>query len=41
MRFVGDGILHLQPPVYWRLEGTSAWINMLTGAGERVLKGQR
>jgi hypothetical protein len=29
MRFYGDGILRLQPPLDWRLEGTSSWINML------------
>lgn len=23
---------HLQPPVNWRLQGTSSWINLLTGA---------
>ena len=28
MRVYGDDILLLQPPVDWRLEGTSAWINM-------------
>jgi hypothetical protein len=32
MRVYGDGILLVQPPVNWQLEGTSAWINMLTGA---------
>jgi hypothetical protein len=31
MPIYGDGIMLVQPPVDWRLEGTSAWINMLTG----------
>ena len=30
MQIYGQRILDLQPPVDWRLEGTSAWINMLT-----------
>lgn len=30
MHTYGDGILMLQPPVDWRLEGRSAWISMLT-----------
>lgn len=34
MRVYGDGILLLQSPVDWRLEGTSAWINMLTSENE-------
>jgi hypothetical protein len=29
MHFYGDAIVEIQPPVDWRLEGTSAWINML------------
>ena len=29
MPHYGEGILDLQPAVDWRLEGTSAWINML------------
>jgi hypothetical protein len=29
MRLYGDDILLLQPPVDWRLEGSSAWIDML------------
>ena len=32
MALYGSRILDLQPPVDWRLEGSSAWINMLTGA---------
>ena len=30
MKIYGQHILDLQPTVDWRLEGTSAWINMLT-----------
>ena len=26
-----DELPHLQPPVNWRLQGTSSWINLLTG----------
>ncbi len=26
-----DHIYHLQPPVDWRLQGTSSWINLFTG----------
>jgi hypothetical protein len=32
MRIYGEDMHLLQPPVDWRLEGTSAWINALTGA---------
>jgi hypothetical protein len=32
MRFYTDCMLILEPPVDWRLQGTSAWINMLTRA---------
>ena len=32
MKIYGQHIVDLQPAVDWRLEGTSAWINMLTGA---------
>jgi hypothetical protein len=35
MRIYGEGILNVQPAIDWRLEGTSAWINMLTGSDER------
>jgi hypothetical protein len=31
MPIYGGGIMLVQPAVDWRLEGTSAWINMLTG----------
>ncbi len=27
----GDDIHHLQAPVDWRLQGTSSWVNLLTG----------
>ena len=30
MPIYGEGILDVQPPVDWRLEGTSAWVNMLS-----------
>jgi hypothetical protein len=30
MRFYGDGMLRLQSPLDWPLEGTSSWINMLS-----------
>ena len=33
MAFYGDAILDAQPPVDWRLEGRSAWLNTLTAAG--------
>jgi len=29
MRIYGEGMHLVQPAVDWRLEGTSAWINML------------
>jgi len=32
MPIYGEGILDLQPPINWQLEGSSAWINMLTSA---------
>lgn len=32
MPVYGQNILMLQAPVDWRLQGTSAWLNMLTGA---------
>jgi len=31
---IWDGIHLLQPAVDWRLEGSSEWINMLTGADQ-------
>jgi hypothetical protein len=35
----GKRILDVQPPVDWRLQGTSAWINMLTGADKPASTG--
>lgn len=35
----GPEIMHLQPPVNRQLEGSSAWINMLTGADQMVPEG--
>jgi hypothetical protein len=32
MPFYGSEIMGIQPPVNWQLEGTSAWVNMITGA---------
>lgn len=32
-------MMHIQPPVNQQLEGSSAWINMLTGADQRVSDG--
>jgi hypothetical protein len=39
MKTYGHEMIMLQPPVNRRLEGTSAWINMLTGADKRTPKG--
>lgn len=36
MPVYGGEILHVQPPVNRQLEGTSAWINMLTGEDKKV-----
>ena len=36
MRVYSDEFLWLQPPVNRQLEGTSAWINMLTGEDKQV-----
>ena len=38
MPVFGDEIFHLQPPVNRQLEGSSAWINMLTEADKNVPK---
>jgi hypothetical protein len=38
MPVFGDEILHLQPPVNRQLEGSSAWINMLTEEDKNVPK---
>jgi hypothetical protein len=35
----GPDIMVLQPPVDRRLEGTSAWVNMLSGADQIALAG--
>ena len=35
MPHFGEAILDVQPPVDWTLEGTSAWINMLTNSMDR------
>jgi hypothetical protein len=34
----GEGIQDLQPMVDWRLEDTSAWINLITGADRQPSK---
>lgn len=34
----GEGLCDLQPMVDWRLEGTSAWINLITGADRQPSK---
>lgn len=39
MEMWGNEITHIQPPVNRQLEGTSAWVNMLTGADKEVPKG--
>lgn len=31
----GDHIGHVRPPVDWRLEGTSSWVNLATGRDRR------
>lgn len=30
-----DHVHHLMPPVNWRLQGTSSWINLLTGEDQK------
>lgn len=35
----GHEILHIQPPVNRQLEGSSAWVNMLTGADRQTPAG--
>ena len=37
----GTEIIHIQPPVNRQLEGSSAWVNMLTGEDINVPKGWR
>ena len=39
MPHFGDEIMLIQPPVNRRLQGTSAWINMLTGVDKRPPRG--
>lgn len=39
MAVYGQEMILIQPPVNRRLEGSSAWINMLTGEDKRVPKG--
>ena len=41
MAIYGERILDVQPAVNWQLEGTSAWINMLTGADQPSLSEDR
>ena len=38
MTVYGDELLNIQPPVNRQLEGSSAWINMLTGQDKAVPK---
>lgn len=37
----GEEIMLIQPPVNWQLEGSSAWVNMLTGADLKTPPGWR
>ena len=39
MSTYGEEIMLIQPPLDWRLEGTSAWVNLLTGADKVVPAG--
>lgn len=39
MAYFGEEILHLQPPVNRQLEGSSAWVNMLTGVDKEAPPG--
>lgn len=41
MPVYGEEIKVIQPPMDWRLEGTSAWVNMLTGDDLKVPAGWR
>ena len=38
MSIYGQDIVDLQPMVNWQLEGTSAWVNLLTGADRQTPK---
>ena len=35
----GQEIRLIQPPLNWQLQGTSAWVNMLTGADDELPAG--
>ncbi|MEA3337899.1 MAG: methylenetetrahydrofolate reductase C-terminal domain-containing protein [Chloroflexota bacterium] len=39
MSIYGEELLWIEPPVNRRLEGTSAWVNMLTGVDRQVPEG--
>ena len=39
MSVYGDELLMIQPPVNRQLEGSSAWINMLTGEDKKIPEG--
>ena len=39
LRSYGSEIISIQPPVNHRIEGSSAWVNMLTGADRQLPKG--
>jgi len=39
MPHFGNELIQVQPPVNRQLEGTSAWINMLTGDDKKVSEG--
>lgn len=39
MPIYGQEIRLIQPPLNWRLEGTSAWVNMLTGEDKQTPAG--
>jgi len=41
MPIYGHEIASEQPPVNWQLKGTSAWINLLTGADHQRTEGQK
>jgi hypothetical protein len=36
-----DHMEHLNPPVDWQLQGSSSWINLVTGRDRRVPEGWR
>ena len=38
MPIYGQDLVDLQPMVNWQLEGTSAWVNLLTGADRQMPK---